>query len=1840
MSKTMDRLELLSPEKRALLALKAKQKQMKDQAAALAIPKQPRKEGLNSFPLSFPQQRVMFHEEYMPGTDRYNFGNGYRMKGKLNVPALHQTLNAMVRRHEVMRSYIAVENDEYVQVIRPELHIDLPVIELEDETQLYDRMEQEAKKPYDFLNGPLVKANLFRIGPEEHVLVWMTHHIVYDGWSADVFEEELAAFYRAYTLNIPVKLPELPIQYPDFAVWQRGWMQGKEYDSQLNYWAKKMTPPPATLDLPTDFPRPSILREKNAGLVTLQLDEAFAQRVRETSKQLGCTTFVLLLAAYKLQLAAYNGKQEIVVGTPMANRGKQEIEKLTGFFANSVALRSQLNLYDNFTTFVQELRETVLEANDNQDLPFDRLIEVMNPDRVVGHSLFFDTMFLVERHGQAAIELPDLEISPVAGDLTRGGVLDLTMTVYEKRGRGFEVTLTYHRDLFRESTMNRMTAHYKSILERLVANPARPMVELASVTDADRIAIMETWNAKAAPEPDVMLPYAWAARQAAITPDATAVMSEGSALTYRELNERANRLAHYLRKRQVGPNRTVGLYMERTVDILVGLLGILKAGGAYVPLDPKLPVDRLRTIVQEADVSVVVSELAFAELLPCDELPGLDIVALDLDWHLIEREDAEEPASLSKPSDLMYLLFTSGSTGKPKGVVVEHRSYANYMEGIMERMAVKKGLHYAIVSTLAADLGTPMIWGALATGGTVHIIPYERAADPDAFASYCREHPIDVMKIVPSHFEALMGIPDPATIIPRECLVFAGEASHWRTVAAVRKLRPGCRIQNHYGPTETTVSVLAYEVPELGQEDHQAVLPLGNPLPNAPIYVLNGYMQPVPIGAIGELYIGGKAVTRGYYGRPELTAERYMPDPFSSEPGGRMYKTGDLVRYLPNGTIQFIGRADLQVKIRGYRIETGEVEHALEQIEGVRDAVVIVREDEPGDKRLVAYLVAERQGGNPLDIPALRKQLKLTMPDYMIPSAFVELERLPLNANGKLDRALLPAPDPASRASDSAYAEPTTDTEKEIAAVWRDVLGLEKIGIDDEFFDLGGDSFKAIKVVRRMGNSFSVMDLFQFPTIRELSEQLSAGSSRGDDLLIEFKKAATIGGKARTLVCVPYGGGSAITFQPMAKVLPQNYSLYAVQLPGHDYSRPDQPLASMEETAARCAEEMKSKVADGEVFLYGHCLGGAMVLRIGLLLEEAGFKVSGVFMAGTFPGARLPLKLTEWWYRMFPREKWTSDKFTRDMLRAFGGFDDEVSPEEEKFVLRNLRHDAKEAEDYYTELYAREERPKLKAPVACIVGGADRMTEFFEERYLEWHDFSHDVQLHIVDHAGHYFHKHQSDQVAKIIAQQIRVWEEEKESAKNKAARRSPEASNGWQPQRERPEKRAVQPSVKSFLTVTLCLIIATIGTSLTGFALGIHVYEETGSISDYATISLYAILPTLLLLPVAGAVVDRYDRRKVMLAGQALALCSSLFLAVMLYMDALSLWVVYVAATVGSIAGAFTMPAYQAATAQLVPKRYLGNANGLGQLIMSLNGIVAPAFGGAMVVLIGLKTIIVMDIMLLSLAILILSNMRFPDLMFKKREEPMSKEIVGGWKYIVNRKSLMAMVVFFIVVNFFMSLYNVLTTPFLLQFMTADKVGMMIAFEGAGLLIGSIVMSVWGGFDRRADGMVGFVMLTGLSIAIMGLFPSLVTAAIGLFGFGLALALLNTHWLALIQTKVGLELQGRVLATNQVMAFSMRPLSFLLAGPLVGSIFVPLADRLPAGTAAAGLFETGEGQGIGLLMASIGVILFVWSFLGMRYRPLRHMETILPDAVPDAVIIRDKDKLQQLADRQMGVSM
>jgi surfactin synthase thioesterase subunit len=863
---------------------------------------------------------------------------------------------------------------------------------------------------------------------------------------------------------------------------------------------------------------------------------------------------------------------------------------------------------------------------------------------------------------------------------------------------------------------------------------------------------------------------------------------------------------------------------------------------------------------------------------------------------------------------------------------------------------------------------------------------------------------------------------------------------------------------------------------------------------------------------------------------------------------------------------------------------------------------------------LIAYVVPQQE--DRFSTNALREYLREKLPNYMLPSVFVTLERIPLNPNGKVDRFALPAPDQTRPDVIDDFVAPRSELEAQIVDSWSQVLGIEKIGIDDDFFDLGGQSFKAIRVARKIGPSVSVMDLFKYPTVRRLATHLSQEQPRNDGLLHRLTPPVPAGENILSLVCIPYGGGNAIVYQPLADALPKNCSLYAVQIPGHDYSRQDDALRPLQEVARQCVEEIQREVP-GPVALYGHCVGGALALEIARLLQEKGVEVAGLFMGGAFPSPRLPGKLFEWLTRIFHSDRWRPNRTLYESLRALGGFTDVLDPAEQAFMLQGLRHDAREAEDYYTQAYAVPEGTKLTAPILCLVGQGDRATELYQERFKEWEFFSDSVDLAVVPQAGHYFLKHQADQTARTIVNQQAVWQDSRQRAPKRAA--------------------PTRLGLSVFFLIAFGQFISLIGTGLTSFALGVWVYQQTGSVSAFAFISVFALLPGILLLPIAGAIVDRWDRRAIMLLSDVAAACATLLVALLLWADALQIWHIYVVAGIGAIANAFQGPAYMAATAQLVPKQYLGHVNGIIQLGNATGGLLAPLLGGVLVVAIGLYGVVLIDVATFVFAATTLLLVRFPDTLFRKQEEPLLQAVIGGWRYIKKRYGLVAMIAFFTVVNFVFSLVRVLVTPLALSFASPATLGVALAAGGAGMLLGSFAMSLWGGTKRRAEGMVGAVALGGISAIVMGLRPSPIFLALGLFGNEISRVFTNTHWQTLIQTKVGLELQGRVLSTNVMLGLSMQPLGFVLAGPLVSRVFEPLmASDGPLAHSVGQLIGTGPGRGMGLMMVSVGVIAIVWTILGFRYRPLRFMEDDLPDAIPDPVIVADKDVLQAQADRQL----
>lgn len=1806
-------ISTLSDNKRALLAQRLQKAQTKENKVQTTIPRLA--EGPAS--LSFAQRRLWFLSQWQPDNPAYTMHSVLRLVGYLDTEALHQAFNHILQRHRVLQMvYRPGDNTpdgEPVQVIHPDSRLGMPLVDLrgfsaeERENKLQQFAHEAIHCPFDLANELPIRTCLLQLAEKEHVLILTVHHIATDDWSWRILIEELMVCYRALAETKPIDLPDLPIQYTDFAQWQRGWLQGAVLEKHLHYWRKRLQNIPAVMDLPTDRPYPPIRTHRGAHH-TFYLPPALSKGVMELSRQAGVTPFMLLLTALQLLLQRYTGQDDIVVGSPIAGRNRSEIEGLIGFFVNTLVFRTNLAGNPSVVELLRQVRDVTLEAYEHQDLPFERLVEELQPERSLSHTPLFQVLFNYHNAPRTALVLPDLRVERVHTE-SDTAKFDLSLDVVDT-GEGIRGTVTYNVDLFDLGTIQRMAGHFVTLLEGMATNPHLPIGDLPLLTPAERQTINQ-WHSTTVSYPHLSSVQEIFEAQVTQTPGNTAVSFDEQSYTYQELNRRANQLAHHLQSLGVKPDSRVGLFVERSLDILVGILGILKAGGAYVPIDPIYPPDRIRFMLEDVDASILLTQAPLVASLP--EMGEIQVICLDTDWPTIAQNRSHNPPVAVAPANLMYLLFTSGSTGQPKGVAVEHRNFLNYIHGLLRRLDVPAGLSYAIVSTFAADLGSTNVFGALCTGGQVHIISYERAADPPALADYFSRHRVDVMKLVPSHFEALQNFCGPQPFIPQRYLIFAGEACPWETIGQVRAARPDCAIQNHYGPTETVVSALNFPVPEKPLDSYTTAVPLGRPFGNVRAYILDAGMRFVPVGVPGELYLGGPGVSRGYLNRPKLTAQSFLPDPWAAEPGARLYRTGDRVRYLPDGNIEFLGRVDHQVKIRGYRVEIGEIEAVMNEHASVQDTAVILREDTPGDKRLVAYVVPSANGAEPADFAPLRDFLRERLPAYMVPTAFVPLDKIPLNPNGKVDRKALPLPEYGRSTTQSPFTAPRTPLETDIAAIWGEVLGIKEVSIDDNFFDLGGESFKAIRVVRQIGQAVSVMDLFKYPTIRELATYLAQDQPQQTGLLHQLTRRTANQENTCSLVCVPFGGASAIVFQPLAQALPADYALYSVQIPGHDFARCEEALQPMPEVARQCAAEIMQTI-NGPVALYGHCVGGAMAVEIARLLEEAGREVEGVFLGGTFPAPRLPGKIFEWvsWSR-----RRRSNRATFDFLRMLGGFSEGLDPAEQDFMLAGLRHDVQEVEDYYTEAYAASEPQKLKAPIISVVGEMDRVAEFYEERYLDWAFFSQSVDLVTIPLAGHYFLKHQATGLAEILHDKLQKKEEEvRETA---VSIPTPMA----------------RTNLKTFFTVAFGQLISLIGTNLTTFALSIWALEQTGQVSDFALINVFGRLPAILFAPLAGAVADRYDRRLVMIGSDVLAICSTVAIALLFWADALQIWHLYITAAISSVANTFQEPAYTAAITQLIPKRYLGHANGIVQFSSATGQMLALFLGGVLIATVGLGGVLLIDFFTFLFVIVTLAFIRFPDTLFRTQEEPLVREISRGWHYIIKRRSLVAMIVFFAIVNFFLSIVTVLSMPLVIAFESPAMMGIVAAMLGAGMLVGGVVMGFWGGTQRRITGMIGFVAVSGVASIIMGLQPSTLYAALGFFGLGATGALVDAHWRTLIQTKVGLELQGRVLSTNRMLALSTMPLGALAAGPLADKVFEPLMahDGLLAAN-IGGIIGSGPGRGIALLMIIVGLLRIVLALVGYSHQPLRHMEDELPDAVPDAIIVADKDVLQEQADR------
>jgi amino acid adenylation domain-containing protein len=1058
-----------------VLAMSQRIEQMKQSGAVLKIPPIRRVKREGAAPLSYAQQRLWFIDQLDPDQATYNIPAAVRITGRLDVQALQKSLAEVVNRHESLRTHFHAVGGQPQQIIEANVAMELQSFDLsvlgpqERETEAQRLAYEEAHTPFDLQHAPLLRIRLLKLAAEDHVLAMTMHHIVSDAWSVSILIREISELYRASIAGRPSPLPELPIQYSDYSIWQREWLKDDVLTQQLDYWKKQLAGA-IPLELPSDHPRPAA-RTYRGATVPFSIPLHLTEKLKELSRKNGATVYMSLLAIFQTLFSRYSGQHDISVGTPIAGRRQPETEGLIGFFINTLVMRSDLSGDPDFLALLQRVKRVTLEAFAHQDLPFEKLVEALQPDRHLSRAPLFQVAFAVQNVPPSALDFGEAKLAPVAVD-SGTAKFDLWMPLVETP-KGLQGVIQYSTDLFEAGTINRMIGHIHHLLAAAMSSPG-PISTLSLLSAAERRQLLEEFR----PGEHHQCLHQLFAYHARRTPEAVAVVWRGRELRYAELDAQSNRLARYLQMQGVQSETCIGIAIERSPEMIIAQLGVLKSGAAYVMLDLAHPPARLAYMIKDAKMKFLLTKSNFKE-----QFAQYDprILCLDSDWDAVAAQDDTPVESLTVPENLAFVIYTSGSSGTPKGSMITHRAVAGMILH-SDTVRLQSTDRVAQINNASFDVSTFDIYGALLNGACMVIFDKETVLGPGDLARGFVDEGITAVFIATPVFNQLAAT-DPNCFSAFRYVVFGGEAADVQAVRRVLQGTPPQNLLNGYGPTETTTYVTSFRVSSLPPGAHN--VPIGKPISTAEVLVLDNSMELAPVNVFGELYIGGSALARGYINRPDLTAERFVPHPYSAKAGERLYRTGDHVRWLADGNLEYRGRIDSQVKIRGYRIELGEIEVALNEQPGVRQAAVAVREDQPGVKRIVAYIM----GGEDTKIEELREALKRRLPDYMVPSAFVLLEALPLTPHGKLDHKALPAPD---RGPGQAYVAPRNKTEESMAKIWAEVLGLPQVGVEDNFFELGGHSLLATQVISRAQDVFQtnlpVRRLFETPTISGLAK--------------------------------------------------------------------------------------------------------------------------------------------------------------------------------------------------------------------------------------------------------------------------------------------------------------------------------------------------------------------------------------------------------------------------------------------------------------------------------------------------------------------------------------------------------------------------------------------------------------------------------------------------------------------------------------------------------------------------------------------------------------------------------
>jgi amino acid adenylation domain-containing protein len=1227
-----ERIATLSDAKRSLLELKLRKKN------ALDRPEIPRRGGGDSIPPSFAQQRLWFLDQLTPGGATYNMPTAVRIRGPLDVETLNKSLSEIIRRHEALRTCIITVEGQPIQKIKPAVSYFVDLIdvsglpEAERITEVDHLVDEEVGRPFDLSKDLLFRAKLVRLGEEEYVFVFTMHHVASDAWSMRVFARELAELYEAFSEGRQPNLPELPIQYADYALWQRQSLENQILENQLSYWRHHLSGS-LTLDLPTDYPRPAV--ETYTGqMVTRDLGLDLSNELVLLSHRQAVTLYMTLLAAFQTLLHRYTGQTDVVVGSPVANRDRVELEALIGLFVNTLVIRTDFSDDPSFLELLRRVKDVALRAFANKDLPFERLVTELNTERDLSRNPIFQVMFALENSPVVDANFSTLSVTPYGRKITTTR-FDLEVFFW-KRSDVLNVSVRYNTALFKHATVERMLGHLLVLLRGITANPGQRISALPLLTEGENRQLAQ-WNKTRRDYPKDLTIHQVFEAIAVRYPDRIAIVSGEERLTYGQLNERANRLAHYLRKLGVDAEVLVGLCVDRSPQMVVALLGILKAGGAYLPLDPRYPRERLKFMLEDARVSVLLTEECFRKQFAGNDLR---FVYLDSNAAAVAKDHSESPISSSGPDSLAYVMYTSGSTGRPKGVEVRHRSVLRLLFGV-DYVELNEDKAILQMAPISFDASTFELWGALLHGGRSVLFP-DRVPTISTLGSALRTHSITTLWLTSSLYNMVIE-EAPEVLTGVRQLLIGGEALSVKHVRRGLSLLPFTQIINGYGPTESTTFACCYPIPRTFDDSFRSV-PIGMPISNTEVYVLDRNLQPVPVGVAGELLIGGAGRARGYLNRPELTREKFVPHPFSAEPGARLYKTGDLVRYLADGNIEFIGRIDGQVKLRGFRVELEEIEAVLREHPAVGEAAVLACETTPVDKRLIAYIVPASEFVP--TAPELQAFLRTKLPDYMVPALFVNMESFPLTPSGKTDRRALPAPSDGREGVTELIA-PTNDVERQLVQIWEEELGVRPISIRDNFFDLGGHSLLAVRVFARIEKSLGVRlplaELFHAATVEGLAKVI--GGSNGSSSWRSLVSIQTGNGRP-PFFAVPGVGGDVICYADLARLLAPEQPFYGLQSRGLDGS--EEPFARMEDIAAAFIKEICEVQPSGPYYLMGLCMGGVVAYEMAQQLRAAGQEVALLLLLETW----MPKASRRRWLR--PHIRWLATmKFVVGRFRLY-----------------------------------------------------------------------------------------------------------------------------------------------------------------------------------------------------------------------------------------------------------------------------------------------------------------------------------------------------------------------------------------------------------------------------------------------------------------------------------------------------------------------------------------------------------------------------------------------------------